>query len=55
MTKEQKYYELLDKLAEAIKGGKSAVRIERIKERIEEIEHQIYLKKVKEKNKNGKQ
>lgn len=55
MTKEQKYHELLDKLAEAIENGKSSDRIERIKDRIEEIEYQIYLKKVKEKNKHGKQ
>ena len=55
MTKEQKYHDLLDKLAEAIKDGKSSGMIERIKERIEKIEHQIYLKKVKEKNKNEKQ
>jgi len=55
MTKEQKYHELLDKLAEAIKNGKSSETIERIKERIEEIEYRIYLKKVKENNKNGKQ
>lgn len=53
MTKEQKYHELLDKLADAIKDGKNADKIERIKERIEEIEHQIYLKKVKESNKHG--
>ena len=51
MTKEQKYHELLDKLAEAIQKGKSADMIERIKDKIETIEHQIYLKKVKEKNK----
>lgn len=55
MKKEQKYHELLDKLAEAIKKGKGSDVIERIKDRIEEIEHQIYLKKLKEKNKDGKQ
>ena len=53
MTKEQKYHELLDKLADAIKDGKNADTIERIKEKIEKIEHQIYLKKVKGKNKDG--
>jgi len=52
MSKEKKYYEMLDKLAEAIKQGKKADTIERIKDRIEQIEYQIYLKKVKEKSKN---
>lgn len=47
MSKEAKYYDLLDKLAEAIKDGKSADKIERIKQRIEEIEYQIYLKQMK--------
>lgn len=54
MNKEAKYHELLDKLAEAIRKGKHD-KIERIKDRIEQIEHQIYLDKVKEKNRNGKQ
>lgn len=54
MTSEKKYYEMLDKLAEAIKNGKKADTIERIKDKIEKIEHQIYLKKVKEKNQNEK-
>lgn len=53
MTSEKKYYELLDKLAEAIKNGKHE-KIERIKDKIEEVENQIYLKKNKEKNKHGK-
>lgn len=50
MAKEEKYYELLDKLAEAIKDGKSSNVIERIKDKIEKVEHQIYLKKMKGKN-----
>ena len=51
MTNEKKYYEMLDKLADAIKDGKSANVIEKIKDKIEKVEHQIYLKKLKEKNK----
>lgn len=51
MSKELKYHELLDKLADAIQKGKSADLIERIKDKIEDIEHQIYLKNLKEKNK----
>lgn len=54
MTKEKKYHELLDKLAEAIRKGKHE-KIEQIKDRIEQIEHQIYLDKLKEKQKHGKQ
>lgn len=54
MTNEKKYHEMLDKLAEAIKKGNHD-KIERIKDKIEEIEHQIYLKKLKENNKHGKQ
>lgn len=46
MSKEQKYHELLDKLAEAIKNGNTD-KIEKIKDRIEEIEYQIYLKQMK--------
>lgn len=53
MTSEEKYYELLDKLAEAIKNGKKSNAIERIKDKIEKIENEMYLKKIKEKNKNG--
>ena len=51
MTSEKKYHDLLDKLAETIKKGDHA-KIEKIKDKIEKIEHEIYLKKVKEKNKN---
>lgn len=52
MANEKKYHDLLDKLAEAIKGGKNADAIERIKDKIEKIENQIYFEKLKEKNKN---
>ena len=52
MSKEKKYYELLDKLAEAIQKGKSANMIEKIKDKIEKVEHEIYLQKIKEKNNN---
>lgn len=51
MANEQKYYDLLDKLAEAIQKGKSADVIERIKDKIETIENEIYLKKMKGKDK----
>lgn len=51
MSKEQKYHDLLDKLAEAIKKGKNSEVIEKIKDRIEEIEYQIYLEQMKGKNK----
>jgi uncharacterized protein YpuA (DUF1002 family) len=53
MGKEAKYYALLDKLAEAIRQGNHD-KIERIKDKIEETEHQIYLEKLKESEKNGK-
>ena len=46
MTNEKKYHEMLDKLADAIQGGKSANTIERIKDKIETIENQIYIEKV---------
>lgn len=53
MSNEKKYHDLLDKLAHAIKVGKYD-KIEQIKDKIEKIENQIYLDKLKEKNKNGK-
>lgn len=45
--KTEKYYDLLDKLAEAIQKGKSADVIERIKDKIEDIEHEIYMQQMK--------
>lgn len=45
--KQEKYYEMLDKLADAIQKGKSADVIERIKDKIEDIEHEIYLNQLK--------
>lgn len=53
MTSEKKYHDLLDNLAETIRKGDHK-KIERIKEKIEQIENQMYLERVKEKNKNGK-
>lgn len=53
MPKEKKYHELLDKLAETIRKGDHK-KIEKIKDNIEKIEHQIYLEKLKEKQNNGK-
>lgn len=51
MSKEKKYYDLLDKLAAAIKSGKNSGVIERLKDKIEKTENEIYLQKIKEKNK----
>lgn len=48
--KTEKYYELLDRLADAIQKGKSADVIERIKDKIEDIENKIYLNKLKGKD-----
>ena len=45
--KTEKYYKLLDKLADAIRNDKSAIVIEGIKDKIEEIEHEIYLMHMK--------
>lgn len=53
MTNEKKYHEMLDKLADAIQGGKSANTIERIKDKIETIENEIYIEKVKKQRKKG--
>lgn len=48
--KQEKYYELLDRLADAIQKGKSADFIERIKDKIERIENEIYMNKLKGKD-----
>lgn len=53
MASEKKYHEMLDKLADAIQGGKSAYTIERIKDKIEKIENQMYYEKMKKQSKKG--
>jgi Mg2+ and Co2+ transporter CorA len=45
--KTEKYYKLLDKLADAIKNDKSAIVIEGIKDKIEDIEHEVYMQQMK--------
>lgn len=41
MSKESKYHELLDKLADAIEQGKKSDMIDQIKNRIETIENKL--------------
>lgn len=47
MTNEKKYHDLLDKLADAIRNGKDYRMIERIKDKIEKAENEMYYNMIK--------
>jgi len=51
MAKENKYHELLDKLAKAIRNGKNSDVIDRIKEKIEKAENELYAQNIERKHK----